>query len=1431
MSSASDYSELTQREHVLKRPELFMGNTEVVRWDRPEWVVTGDFPQTVKVEQRMLTGSDALVRIWIEPFSNAMDSVFRSNRPHSKSRKKGGNDTENATPSSEPVSKARATFISVVFDEESQRMTIENDGWGIPLEMQTHVPVSESTSSHQPALPMPTMIPTMIFSRYSTSSNYNDDEQRITSGLNGLGSKLTNTMSSEFGAECKTCSIKMKKHPWQAFRQVWSNNMSTSSEPELTEEDKPEGVHIQPGYGTVKVWWIPDWSRFGGTDNSATKSVSARSQPRPYPRYLPDELAYIKRLVLDASMQMGRYGVQVLWNRTPVKVGTLLDYARVFVPLPEEQRLLEEQSRTKGDEPEQEDTEPEAESEPEPEPVSGGSQEEQSAPSVQTESPSVPLWKQVIYSEMGDCEVVIVPLVSPDLGGPKLVKARDPLVMSFVNGIYTAEGGLHVTGWEKETLKPLLTKLKLNLEVRDIRRYFALFVNAFRVNKPKFSTQSKTKLIDSGSTLNIKVNKSVITQLSKWTVIELIRAEDLARNKGLLDKFSSTSNTNPNKFKDIEFEDANFARVPSKRQSCVLVGCEGKSASAFVKNSLNAPPPAHLLCIPSKDYVGVFPFRGKGLNVTNCSVEKLAKNKEVQTIIRILGLRTDLDYRDPTNRKSLRYGKFLMIGDADLDGFHIVSLLYNFFATLYPTLLQNTEDPFFFFLRTPIITLRPSGKSSEQELHLYSWLHAHAYLDQLYADPSSSSHSKWKIIYRKGLGVWNEREPKVEVGRRPVHLYWTRPALLPSFQGSQAPVDNGEGSNSHVMDDEKSERLPSSESSSDSSVEVVVPTVNAVDLEHQMVVAREFLIQVFHKDNASFRRKWLDDYIKTRRALQKTVVTEIDPSITTADYEISQQSVKDFLSQELILFNEAWCGRNLPRRDDGLKLSQRKILFSAIVKPLPFTMADPLKVSQFSGYVAENTQYHYGDKSLNDAIIKLAQSYVGSNNIPLLYPEGNFGSRDDMGKDAAACRYIHTKLSCMTRMLFREEDDSFLPNEYEDGHVVEKKEYVPILPMLLVNGASGLASGWSSKVPPHNPVVLADWIRVWLTRRERQESGGTEPNELELESVPESESESKSEQSPTDMESSLPVFPTLLPWWRGFKGTVRTTNQSNRFLIWGAISKLPAPNVLSKTQTIVQVNEIPLGMASISIKKYRKILEQMRDAGKLDFVDHSDSFQIDFKVLIKSNSIDMETSTDDEIMLFLKLRSWFASQLVCLTGTPTEIVRYNTVEEILDKYCERRLELFETVRQGQIQKTLHQIEVEQNKQRFIQAVVDKVIVLSDYEDSEIERKLEQMKFMVDPDKGKGYTYLLEMAVRSITKTRIQALKDKIVRLQVKLSELRMSTRFGIWRQCLRTWQDTWIDWVSTEEALNVKSRTKKEGGGRGTGGNKTSRTKTRVGKK
>jgi hypothetical protein len=261
-------------------------------------------------------------------------------------------------------------------------------------------------------------------------------------------------------------------------------------------------------------------------------------------------------------------------------------------------------------------------------------------------------------------------------------------------------------------------------------------------------------------------------------------------------------------------------------------------------------------------------------------------------------------------------------------------------------------------------------------------------------------------------------------------------------------------------------------------------------------------------------------------------------------------------------------------------------------------------------------------------------------------------------------------------------------------------------------------------------------------------------------------------------------------------------------MIWGCISRLPAPNVMSKTQTCIQVTEIPLGQNSVSIRKYRKMLDKLRDAGKIDFVDHSDSCSIDFKILLKSMQ-NVDEATDEDIMLHLKLRSWFSSCLVCLVGYPTEIVRYANPEAILEPYCERRLELFETVRQGQIQRTTNQIIIEENRRRFVQAVVDKVIVPNQYEDDGLENKLAEMAFLVDPDKGKGYNYLLDMSVKSMTRTRVRLLDEKIAKLNAKLLELRASTASGIWRACLTEWEEVWTKWLAEEEAANILSRGKK----------------------
>lgn len=113
------------------------------------------------------------------------------------------------------------------------------------------------------------------------------------------------------------------------------------------------------------------------------------------------------------------------------------------------------------------------------------------------------------------------------------------------------------------------------------------------------------------------------------------------------------------------------------------------------------------------------------------------------------------------------------------------------------------------------------------------------------------------------------------------------------------------------------------------------------------------------------------------------------------------------------------------------------------------------KVSQLVGSVIEKAAYHHGDTSLAGTIVGLAQNFVGSNNINLLEPRGQFGTRLVGGKDNASPRYIFTKLSPLTRMIMHPHDDALLNHEYDDNCKVEPQWYCPILPMVLVNGADG----------------------------------------------------------------------------------------------------------------------------------------------------------------------------------------------------------------------------------------------------------------------------------------------------------------------------------------------------------------------------------------
>ena len=163
--------------------------------------------------------------------------------------------------------------------------------------------------------------------------------------------------------------------------------------------------------------------------------------------------------------------------------------------------------------------------------------------------------------------------------------------------------------------------------------------------------------------------------------------------------------------------------------------------------------------------------------------------------------------------------------------------------------------------------------------------------------------------------------------------------------------------------------------------------------------------------------------------------------------------------------------RSIPSLCDGLKPSERKILFGCFKRNL----RDEIKVAQLTGYISEHSAYHHGEQSLSGTIVAMAQNFVGSNNINLLLPLGQFGTRNKGGKDSASARYIFTNLNKVTRHLFNSNDLPLMDYLVEEGQKIEPKYYLPIIPTVLVNGTEGIGTGWSSNIPCFNPreIVLS----------------------------------------------------------------------------------------------------------------------------------------------------------------------------------------------------------------------------------------------------------------------------------------------------------------------------------------------------------------------
>jgi DNA topoisomerase II len=281
-----------------------------------------------------------------------------------------------------------------------------------------------------------------------------------------------------------------------------------------------------------------------------------------------------------------------------------------------------------------------------------------------------------------------------------------------------------------------------------------------------------------------------------------------------------------------------------------------------------------------------------------------------------------------------------------------------------------------------------------------------------------------------------------------------------------------------------------------------------------------------------------------------------------ADYlykkDTKQINFNDFVNKELVLFSKSSTERAIPNIMDGLKPGQRKIMFVCFTKNL----IREIKVAQLGGKVAENSAYHHGEQSLTNTIIGLAQNFVGSNNINFLVPAGQFGTRLHGGSDAASARYIFTRLSPLALSLFNKNDEPLLTYLNEDGMNIEPEWYCPIIPTVLVNGASGVGTGYSTDIPCYNPLTLSNNMKYYIRQQRQLNNSGDSVKKY----------------------SDNIKLKELIPWYKNFGGEIKLLdNDRTRGVINGICARLD--------HTTIEITDLPIGVWTQQYKE--NVLEVM----------------------------------------------------------------------------------------------------------------------------------------------------------------------------------------------------------------------------------------------
>ena len=843
---------------------------------------------------------------------------------------------------------------------------------------------------------------------------------------------------------------------------------------------------------------------------------------------------------------------------------------------------------------------------------------------------------------------------------------------SMVNGISTIRGGKHVDNIINQIVKKLnevvlKKKKKYEIKASYVKENIWIFVKCI-IEEPTFDGQTKESMTTNISNFGSKyeVSEKFIDKLVKMGLLDRIYHSIDLENSKLGKKTDGTKKESVRGIKKLD--DANFAGTKQSAK-CTLILTEGDSAKATAISGLS---------VVGRDYYGVFPLKGKVLNVRDVTEKKMYENEEINNIKKILGLESGKEYE---NMDELRYGKIMIMTDQDYDGFHIKGLLINLFHSKWYSLYKNN---FITCMVTPIVK---ATKGSNQ-MQFYNLTDYNDWKE-------NCGESGWKIKYYKGLGTSNRNEARE---------YFQN---LKTITYIEDPLSNTS------------------------------------------------IIKAFSKDKTHERKEWLKHYDKNN--VLKVVAGD------------NKFSYTEFVDNELIHFSNADNLRSIPDVIDGLKPSQRKVLFAAFEKKLK----NDIKVSQFCGYVSERTSYHHGEASLQSTIINMAQNYPGSNNLELLYPSGQFGTRLQNGKDASSPRYIFTRLSELTNTIYNEADGDNLTYLNDDGFSIEPERFVPLLPMILINGTKGIGTGWSTDIPKYNPVDVLNCMKKLLKGEELTE---------------------------------------ITPWYRNYDGKFIKTDDKT-FMNLG-VYEIVNNNTL-------KILELPIG---VSTEEYKDFLDKVVSGNdpKIDYVENYENSSTDtkvcFVVLCKPNSLKKLILSEEpdeygcnKIYKEFKLVKPMSLNNLVLYNTDFKLTRYDSPLDIIKEFYKYRLVYYSKRKDSLLNKYTHKKNILENKIRFIQEQIDDILILYKKKKDVVIKELEQSNYMKITNKegaSPDYEYLLSMRMDSVTEEKLNKLKEEFEEINNKITILDSKTNKNLWEEDMGEFTDKFDLYQSKMEKLDDLSQLK-----------------------